>query len=289
LNIRYHTARALAAWNRTRFANRIDKLSRQSLVATNGTNLDVYCFAGEKQFPEAVRCAESFWEYVGRPRQWIIVSDGSLSQDMARCLIEQDEHCRVISWEEYLSAATPKCFQVYAQQHPLGKKLILLWHLSRQVKCLYTDADVLFFPTAAKPIESLADETNCCFMEDYAPAFDQRVLLKSDNLFPPVNTGLLWFGNSFSWDLATVRLEQSIQDTRNFWDSDRLHFTEQTLTHLALTQANAKPFPKNRFVISVEDQFVWQQMTGTLCARHYVGPVRHKMWQFGWKQHLVHK
>jgi hypothetical protein len=61
-------------------------------------------------------------------------------------------------------------------------------------------------------------------------------------------------------------------------------FTNQTMTHLTMHQNLAKPFDTARFVLKLDDQFVYPDVYARpdLVLRHYVNPVRHKFWTSLW-------
>jgi hypothetical protein len=57
-------------------------------------------------------------------------------------------------------------------------------------------------------------------------------------------------------------------------------FTEQTIVHLAMTQAGCQPLPPDLYVLQNDDQWLWRDLhvkTGAV-ARHYISSFRHKMW-----------
>jgi hypothetical protein len=57
-------------------------------------------------------------------------------------------------------------------------------------------------------------------------------------------------------------------------------FTNQTMTHLAMHANDAQPLDPRRFVLQLDDQFIYRDRYAgrQLALRHYVNPVRHKFW-----------
>ena len=74
------------------------------------------------------------------------------------------------------------------------------------------------------------------------------------------------------WSLGLERLEM-LTGEPNF-------FTTQTATHLCLHASDAVALDPKKYVLQVDDQFVYRdRYAGSAIAmRHYVNPVRHKLW-----------
>jgi hypothetical protein len=62
--------------------------------------------------------------------------------------------------------------------------------------------------------------------------------------------------------------------------SDPDVFSEQTVVHLAMASNGAVSLDPQRFVLSRADEFEMRDICDpdVVVLRHYVGPVRHKMW-----------
>jgi hypothetical protein len=97
----------------------------------------------------------------------------------------------------------------------------------------------------------------------------------------PVNSGLLVFGESMDWTPEIARLAAREASLPDFWKSDHLHFTEQAVVHLAMHRYQAGPLNPRHWAVALEDQFQWAVSVrqSLLHGRHFVSPVRHKMWQ----------
>jgi hypothetical protein len=52
------------------------------------------------------------------------------------------------------------------------------------------------------------------------------------------------------------------------------------MTHLTMHANGAKPFAREKFVLELDDQFVFSDRHARrdIALRHYVNPVRHKFW-----------
>jgi hypothetical protein len=52
------------------------------------------------------------------------------------------------------------------------------------------------------------------------------------------------------------------------------------VTHLAMHSSGARPLDARKFVLQLDDQFIFRDRYAnpTIALRHYVNPVRHKFW-----------
>src|SRR5205085_7795472 len=105
------------------------------------------------------------------------------------------------------------------------------------------------------------------YLPDCGFAGDERLLRGNEEKTEPVNTGVLLISRSLDWSLAIERfLELSGEPT---------FFTNQTMTHLTMHANAAQPLPPDKYVVRLDDQFIYQdKLAGPqLALRHYVDPV----------------
>jgi hypothetical protein len=138
---------------------------------------------------------------------------------------------------------------------------------------LYTDSDVLFFP-GAKEIDNLsqARSVSAFYQADYQFSGDDRLIADPAERQNPANTGFLLLFRKLDWSLGIERLRQ-LEGEPNF-------HTNQTVTHVCLHSNGARPFDPLKFVLQVDDQFIYRDRYAgsSIAMRHYVNPVRHKFW-----------
>ena len=87
-----------------------------------------------------------------------------------------------------------------------------------------------------------------------------------------MNTGTLLIKKPIDWSLGINRFME-MRGAPDF-------FTNQTITHLVMHQNGAVPFDPRKYVLQLDDQFVYADRYAgpELVLRHYVDPVRHKFW-----------
>ena len=138
---------------------------------------------------------------------------------------------------------------------------------------LYTDSDVLFFPSAREIADlAQAQSVSAFYQADYQFSGDDRLIVDASERLNPANTGFLLLFRKLDWSLGLERL-QMLKGEPNF-------FTNQTVTHLCLHANGARPFDPRKFVLQVDDQTIYRDRYAgsSIAMRHYVNPVRHKFW-----------
>jgi hypothetical protein len=101
---------------------------------------------------------------------------------------------------------------------------------------------------------------------------DERIFRDPAERSNPVNTGFLFLREKLDWSPIIDRFME-LQGEPTF-------FTNQTATHVAMHANRARPFDPTKFVVQLDDQFLYRDrhIDSDLILRHYVNPVRHKFW-----------
>lgn len=174
---------------------------------------------------------------------------------------------------DWLPSDAPDKLRTYLAEHPTGKQLALIMSLPRKSPALYVDSDVLFFRGAAEADTFRFDEAAPArYLADCKLSADERLFRAPAEKDRPVNTGVLFLQRRLDWSLATRRF-LDLQEPPTF-------FTNQTMTHLAMHANSATALDPRRFVLQLDDQFVFADRYAgpAIALRHYVNPVRHKFW-----------
>src|SRR5205823_5637940 len=102
------------------------------------------------------------------------------------------------------------------------------------------------------------------YLLDCRLSADERLYRADHEKKNPVNTGVLFLTRKIDWSMSIARLLE-LGDVPNF-------FTNQTMTHLAMTAAGAAPLDPAKFVLQLDDQFEYSDRypTPELVLLHYV-------------------
>ncbi|BAY13428.1 hypothetical protein [Calothrix sp. NIES-2098] len=279
VNFGYHTAKFQGQFIRSIYTKLIDKVVHTPLSQNRRVNITVYAFSCERDLSLQVANIRSFIRHVGIPEKFIVISDGSYSSESSRLLCQINSCVNVIEWKDLLQGDIPKYVLDYALHHPnraiqaFWKRLAVFMSLSIEQPIIYTDADILFFPGAGEIINLCQLEDNCAwYLPDCQASLDERILLDDAEKINPVNAGFFLLKRQIDWQKPLERAAQLIDSP--------IYFTDQTLVHLAMHNAQAKPLDRDKFILSVDDQFMYTDLyaKGQIAMRHYVSDIRHKFW-----------
>lgn len=270
-NFGYHFARAKGRATRALYRGFLSRL--RAIEPPRSFPLEVFSYSGESALPEQVASIRSFLRYVGRPVHFTVVSDGTYSEQSRRLLTRLDSSVSVSDASEWIPGDLPDEIYPYLKTHPTGRQLALIMSLPKNAPVLYLDSDVLFF-AGAKDLDAYATarDVPAFYLADCRFSGDARLLRDPAEANDPVNTGFLLLFQKLDWS-ASVRRILELEGEPNF-------FTNQTMTHLAMHANGAAPFDPRKYVLQLDDQFIFpdRYANSQIAMRHYVNPVRHKFW-----------
>jgi hypothetical protein len=273
-NFGYHFARWEGDLRRQTYRALLPKIVSRKVQPVCAVPLEVYSYSGEAMLPEQVRSIRSFLRHVGRPTSFTVITDGSHREESIALLKEIDQVIAVRPAGEHLPPNLPEKFRHYVTTHPTGKQLGLTMSLPRNGPAFYADSDVLFFPGASNLVrDSTVLDAPALYLQDCQDcSADARLWRRPNESIHPVNSGLLLLLRPIDWSLAIERFLE-LEGEANF-------FTNQTLVHLVMHANGARPLDPARYVLQLDDQFIYPDRYAAphLVLRHYVNPVRHKMW-----------
>ncbi|MEH2436504.1 MAG: hypothetical protein V7K25_20045 [Nostoc sp.] len=273
VNLGYHTAKIQGKLNRSLYKVALSQIVSIPIKQTRKVPVSVYTFSCERDLPEQVASIRSFIRHVGIPDTFTVVSDGSYTESSCNLLCRVHPCIKVIPLQNFQRTDLPQCVHDYAQLHPLGKKLSALMSIPVNGATIYTDSDILFFAGAIDLIDlSKSDDKYSLYLPDCSISLDERIIYDDSEKSNPVNGGFIFFRHEFDWSFAIERLA-NLQEAPTY-------FTEQTIVHLTMHHNHGKPICSNKYVLNVEDQFIYSDKSASkkIALRHYVNDVRHKFW-----------
>jgi hypothetical protein len=273
VNVGYHSARLQGKLIRSLYRRWITQIVRTPIAQTLRVPITVYAFSCERDLPEQVASLRSFIRHVGIPEHFTIISDGSYTESSCNLLRQIHPCVEVLPVEQLKRTDLPKSVYNFAAQHSLGRKFLALLSLPIKGATIYTDSDILFFPGASDLVNFTdSDNSSCLYLPDCGTRMDERVIYEDLENLNPVNSGFIIFKEPLDWSFALERLSK-LKEFNHY-------FTEQTLVHLTMHYNQAKPLCSKRYVLNVEDQFIYPDKYAgqEIALRHYVNDVRHKLW-----------
>ena len=271
-NFAYHLARAEGRAVRAAYVAALGAIGSRLATIKSDVGFAVCSYSGEAMLPEQVASIRSFLRFAGRPRRFVVFSDGTHSKRSIE-LLRRIDRCVEVRDVPRIDDAIGSS-RAYLETHATGRQLALMMSLPLEMPTLYVDSDVLFFP-AAKNIETLLSATASApasYLPDCQLEADERLFRAAEERTNPVNTGMIYFRQKLDWSIALRRFGEL--------DGEPRFHTNQTLTHLVMHANGAAPLDRKMFVLQLDDQFTYRDAyaASTIAARHYVNPVRHKFW-----------
>lgn len=244
-------------------------------VPLSGKDLpfDVISFSGSRDLEEQALSILSFAINAGIPQRWTLYSDGSHSREETRLIQNYFPFVHVSLWNEHeqkLTSHQIRMLNDYIHLSPAARKVTLLSCHPYERQTIYTDSDILFYPASGKQMMEDQYRKGFWYMSDVGwGALDSRVEKEGT---VPLNFGFLILNGSFKFDAVFSYLNRI---------SPGFHyFSDQTAFHIAFQEQDGKALDPAKFVLDVSDQFDFGYVRKQdMSVRHFVTPVRHKMWQ----------
>lgn len=277
----YHLARLHSRLAKEYYERRLPALAARPLPQRPPVDAAVFAFSGEHDVAEQVASIRSFLTWVGVPRRFTVVSDGSHSPRSRRALQAIHPVVDTVDFREFVRPdAVPARVMRLAQRDPMAKKLAVELSLPFDGATLYTDSDVLFFARGERLAEVLARPGGARYLLDCHPTLDPRLLERAPGgratVRSPVNAGFWLSDRPLPWEAALEALERCFGEPTFRFQG----ITEQTVVHLALHAAGARPLDPATFVLEVDDHFNYRSnyREDAMALRHFVKGTRHLLW-----------
>jgi len=232
-------------------------------------------FSGSQQFADQLYSIASFYRNVGRPNSWVIYNDGSYKDEELQVFssIKGVQVLDIVIEEGILPL-------FYFKKYPTLLKVEILRQLTDfSNPILFTDSDVLFYKHFKNFTHQFTSD-NWYIVDEGKGYFDASFDLPANEL--PLNFGFLVLNKPSNWNFIFTYLNEQIEH-------GQLHYwSDQTGAHLLAQKEKFNFMSVESFVVGGKDSFKLSHAVNynKIALRHFVGPVRHKMWQYSWKKVL---
>src|SRR4030088_3319472 len=149
VNYGYHLARARGRLVEAVYSSFLPQVVMGGVECADDIPIDVFSYSGRRRLAEQVASLRSFLKNAGRPKRFVVVSDGTHSANDVE-LLRRIDQCVSVDQVPPPPTAAPAFMDSYLRTHPTGKQLALLMSLPRDLPALYVDSDVLFFAAASE-------------------------------------------------------------------------------------------------------------------------------------------
>jgi hypothetical protein len=273
VNIGYHSARIQAKFLRDVYKSNLSTIVSFPIKQSRQVPIKVYALSCERDLPEQVASLRSFLRYVGIPDAFIIMSDGSYTNESIQLLKRVHPCVDVQLLTKFQRDDLPPSVYEYASQQAMGKKLAALMSIPIDGSTLYTDSDILFFKGASDLADlASSSDKNTYYLPDCKNSLDSRLIYEDIEKQDPINAGFILFKKALDWSEPVERLGK-LSESPNY-------FSEQTIVNLTIKRNHGIALTKDKYIMNVDDQFMYPDKFATkkIAMRHYVNDVRHKFW-----------
>jgi hypothetical protein len=238
-----------------------------------------------RTFSDACWSAWSWLRFVGQELHLHLFVDGMISSKQQSQFKRQFPGAALSSLPRFLenNFKPSPAFARFSDHYVYARKLALLTILQKDMDFLYSDCDVVVFRRPDLILEAINGSlrTGLYMMElgsDYS--VDPWIAEMATKIQLPhhrhLNSGLLWIlQDSLRVDVIERLLSQ--------WDPKFSHrCAEQSILGVLMALNDARPLPPDVYVVSNDGMFFWQRDRvdyNRIIARHYVGNVRHLLYQ----------
>ena len=234
-------------------------------------NLELVTFTNSKCFPDLLLSILSFINSAGIPAKWTVYADDEFSESQKDIFKELD-FLVLIDWFTNVELNEK---EKYKSKWQFRKYLSFSTHLFTTTT-IFLDSDVLFYPQFNRYKEFIGEDN--WYLPEPTDAFSiDKAILKSiaykQTMFI-INSGFIILNKTPLWKLGLEYLSECLAN------NSTTHFSEQSAINIVYcNDCSAKVLEPRVFHVSTVDHFKAGFLnTSDLAIRHYVGPVRYKMW-----------
>lgn len=266
--------------NKKLFTKEVDTLISNVKNQSYKTDCDLFSFSGASGFEDQILSIYSFVYYVGFPLKWIIYSDKSYTEYHINMFRKIFPFVEVKDWDLTKSFENNGNVKEYLSVCPLAKKLnIILDHEYKDTQSIYVDSDIVFYKNMSYYFNSNLLSKGLWYVPDTLGNPKNYFYVPRESIYP-LNSGLLILNNKFDFE----DIYQYFKNLKGNYG----YFSEQSSFEYAFRRQGANILDPRQFIIDTSDQFDFSNKYDPrdIAMRHYTSPVRHKMWQKGWKWHF---
>lgn len=255
------------------FDKRLDENFFRSNSKIGNCSIDctLYSFSGNSQFSDQILCIQSFLKNVGVPKEWVIYSDGTHTKEQLN-FFRFYHFIRVQRWDDVshvaLLARDCKVWQLQKYYCYSGTKI--------SGQSIFLDSDVVFFPLFQRFVNGDLRSDNW-FLSDTYPCLNDDYLESScSGAINFINGGFYILNKDIDWADGDKYVSKYLSSALPV-----PYFTDQTAMEIVFKGNRLKFLDPRLFSLALIDHFTLSSDVKheALAIRHFVGPIRFRMWQ----------
>lgn len=266
--------------NKKSFGKNLSKPENYLTKRSQKVNFEIISFSGASNFEDQLLSIYSFLYYGGHPVKWTIYSDKSYTENQKEIFTKSFAFVEVKDWDIFEIVRNNKSINEYLSVCALAKKLNIILGHSYEHQTIYLDSDIVFYKNISSYLNNPLLSKGLWYAPDALGDIANYLSNEKDSIYR-LNSGLLILNQDFD-----------AEDIYSYFENlkgNYGYFSEQSSFEFAFRKQGANMLDPRQFIIDTSDQFDFDYnfYPDNIAMRHYTSPVRHKMWQKGWKWHFV--
>ena len=267
--------------NKKDFGKDLSKPENYLVLKSHEINFEIFSFSGASGFQDQILSIYSLLFYAGVPIKWTIYSDKSYTEEQKEIFKKLFPFVTVKYWDTYNHFNDNKLVKEYLAISNMAKKLNVILGHDYEHQTIYLDSDIVFYKNISAYLSSHLLSSGLWYVPDTLGDVNNYFSIERESIYP-LNAGLLVLNNTFDFG-DIYKYFENLKGNYNY-------FSEQSSFEFAFRKQGANMLDPRQFIIDTSDQFDFslKYYPENIAMRHYTGPVRHKMWQKGWKWHFIY-
>ncbi|MCX6300343.1 MAG: hypothetical protein NTY72_14775 [Bacteroidetes bacterium] len=276
-----YISKLLGSINKQKFEKYISSSNLKLPINNSNEFVDIslVTFVNSNNFSDLLLCIISFLNSVGEPKLWTLYLDDDLTERQID-LINQFDFIEKHKWNQFLDQDIAIR---YSQKWQLRKFAAFSSHVILDTT-IFTDSDVIYYPNFYNFLQAF--ETKNWYLPEPPECYNYDTSVVGEysfnKLMYSVNAGFFILNSALSWNIGFDYLNHTIIQ------KSHSYFLDQTALNLIFSKdSEAMILDPRIFHASADDHFALLPLNiQGFAIRHYVGLVRHKMWQLGWRKYF---
>jgi hypothetical protein len=239
----------------------------------------VAVLSSRRQFLEGLWSLSSWMRHLSPVMSAVLLFDGKISTEQKQLFHKLFPDGVLLELDAFLiGRSLPSYLNQFVLNNWTAKKLAAVFELQKEFSVLYSDCDVVAFNYPGEIVDSIKRNGSAFMYDPVGYTLDPWLSRRAEKAGIPVtnhfNAGLVYVPKGEMKDSL-------LEDMLGEWQPEfNTHHAEQTLFSILLDQKVAQALPPERYALSWQGVWLFEKDLDcrNLACRHYVGPIRHRMY-----------
>ncbi len=248
-------------------------------ISSRNKKAVVAVLCGQHQFLEGLWSLSSWMRQLSSVMNAVLLLDGKVSAGEEELFHKLFPDGLLLELDAFLAGRSlPPYLNRFVLNNWTAKKLAAVFELQKEYSVLYSDCDVIAFDYPSEIIDSIKENRSAFMCDPVGYDLDPWLTRRAEEAGIPVtnhfNAGLAYVPQG---EMKDSVLKAMLGDWQPHFNS---HHAEQTLFSILLDPKVTRPLTPERYALSWQGVWLFEKDLDnrSLVCRHYVGPIRHRMY-----------